>query len=55
MTKKYQSDAFAAIHETMAGLHEVGAISKQTLREFDDVCLTLVMVVKKRSKRRMRQ
>jgi putative transcriptional regulator len=45
MTKKYRSDAFAAIHETMEGLHEVGAISKQTLREFDDACLTPVIVL----------
>jgi len=39
MSKKYKSDAMAAIHETMEGLHAVGAISKQTLREFDDECL----------------
>lgn len=45
MAKKYRSDAFAAIHETMEGLHEVCAISKQTLREFDDACLTPVIVL----------
>ncbi|MFY9261117.1 MAG: DNA-binding transcriptional regulator [Gallionella sp.] len=45
MAKKYRSDAFAAIHETMECLHEVGAISKQTLREFDDACLTPVVVL----------
>ena len=27
---------FAAIHETMDALHEVGAIDKQTMREFDE-------------------
>lgn len=32
----------AAIHETMEGLHEVGAIDKQTMRRFDDACLTPV-------------
>jgi putative transcriptional regulator len=42
MTKKYLSEAFAAIHETMEALHEVGAIDKQTMREFDDACLTPV-------------
>ena len=26
----------------MAALHEVGAIGKQTMREFDDTCLTSV-------------
>ena len=45
MTKKYRSDAFAAIHETMEGLHEVGVIGKLTMREFDDACLTPVRVL----------
>ena len=40
MTKKYRSDAYAAIHETMEALREVGAINKQTMREFDEACLT---------------
>lgn len=40
MAKKYRSDALAAIHETMEALHEIGAINKQTMREFDDSCLT---------------
>ncbi|RKT37944.1 helix-turn-helix domain-containing protein [Thiocapsa rosea] len=42
MAKQYRSDAMASIHETMEALHEVGAIGKQTMREFDDVCLTPV-------------
>ncbi|EKF40361.1 transcriptional regulator [Nitratireductor indicus C115] len=41
-TKKYRSEAFAAIHETMEALHEVGAVDKQTMREFDEACLTPV-------------
>ena len=45
MTKKYRSDAFAAIHETMEGLHEVGAINKQTMREFDEACLTPIHIL----------
>ena len=44
MTKKYGSDDYAAIHETMEGLHEIGAIDKQTMRGFDDACLTPVHV-----------
>jgi len=39
MSKKYRSDAMAAIHETMQALREVGAIDKQTMRRFDDACL----------------
>ena|SRR5437763_1103577 len=42
MSKKYRSDGMAAIHETMEALHKVGAIDKQTMRGFDDACLTPV-------------
>jgi putative transcriptional regulator len=42
MTRKYRSDACSAIHETMEALHEIGAIDKQTMREFDVACLTPV-------------
>lgn len=42
MTKKYRSDAMAAIHETMESLHEIEAIDKQTMRRFDEACLTTV-------------
>jgi len=45
MTKKYRGDAFAAIHETMEALHEVGSIDKQTMRQFDEACLTPVLVL----------
>ncbi|MBB3560110.1 putative transcriptional regulator [Rhizobium sp. BK512] len=37
--KKYKSEAFASIHETMEALHEIGAIDKVTMREFDEVSL----------------
>lgn len=42
MSRKYRSDAMAAIHETMEALHQAGAIDKRTMRRFDDACLTLV-------------
>ena len=45
MTTRYRSEAFAAIHETMDALHEVGAIDKKTMREFDEACLTTVRVL----------
>ncbi len=45
MPKKYRSDALAAIHETMEALYEVGAVDKQTLREFDAACLTPIQVL----------
>jgi putative transcriptional regulator len=35
----YKSEALAAVHEMMEGLHQAGSIDKRTLREFDDACL----------------
>ena len=36
---QYKSEAFAAIHETMDALHQIGAIDKKTMRDFDVSCL----------------
>ena len=37
--REYHSEALGAIHETMAALENIGAISKITMREFDAACL----------------
>ncbi len=42
MSKQYKTPALAAIHETMEALHDIGAIDKKTMRDFDDACLTPV-------------
>ena len=42
MTEQYRSRAMASIHETAEGLHKAGLIDKQTLRKFDEACLTPV-------------
>ena len=55
MVKRYRSDAFAAIHETMECLHEIGAIDKQTMREFDEACLTPVQTLAPDEIRQIRQ
>lgn len=39
MPRTYKCEALAAVHEMMEGLHDAGAIDKQTLREFDEACL----------------
>lgn len=39
MSKQYRSEALGAIHESMEALHQIGAISKTTMREFDEACL----------------
>ena len=41
-TKQYRSSLMASIHETAEGLHAAGVMDKQTLREFDELCLTPV-------------
>jgi len=35
----YRSEIAAAIHETMSGAHDAGAVSGATLRTFDAACL----------------
>jgi len=55
MAKKYRSDALASIHETMEALHEVGAVDKQTMREFDDACLTPVEALTPEEIRELRE
>lgn len=38
--RTYESDALAAIHETVSGLYESGLVDKKTMRKFDRECLT---------------
>ncbi len=45
MISRYQSDALAAVHETMEALYDIGSIDKQTMREFDEACLTPVSAI----------
>jgi putative transcriptional regulator len=42
MTKQYRSQLMASIHKTAEGLHAAGIMDKQTMRKFDDACLTPV-------------
>jgi putative transcriptional regulator len=46
MSKKYRSDAMAAIHEMMGDLHDGGVIDTQTMRRFDAACLTPIRALK---------
>lgn len=43
MPRTYKSEATAAVHEMMEGFHQSGAIDKQTMREFDEACLTAII------------
>ena len=42
MKKQYRSRVLASVHETAEGLTSAGVMSKQTMREFDELCLTPV-------------
>lgn len=42
MPDQYRSPLMASVHETAEGLHAAGLIDKQTMREFDEACLTPV-------------
>jgi putative transcriptional regulator len=53
--RAYRSDAFAAVHESMEALHRVGAISKTTMREFDEACLKAVTELKPAEIRALRE
>ena len=45
----------AAIHETLEALHDVGAVDKQTMRRFDDACLTPIRPSKPREIKAIRE
>ncbi|NWA25653.1 DNA-binding transcriptional regulator [Pseudomonas gingeri] len=42
MTKTFKSEALESVHESASALHAIGAISKATMREFDESCLAVV-------------
>lgn len=55
MSKKYRSDAMAAIHETMEALRDAGAINKKTMRRFDSACLTPIRPLKPKQIKAIRE
>jgi len=38
MEKKYYSEALMAVHESARDLYEIGAISEDEMKEFDEGC-----------------
>jgi len=55
MSKTYKSKALAAIHETVSDMFEAGVIDKQTMRRFDESCLTPVRELSPEEIREIRQ
>jgi putative transcriptional regulator len=54
-SKKYRSDAMAALHETMQDLRDGGIIDKRTMRRFDEACLTPIRPLKPKEIRAIRE
>lgn len=53
--RKFRSDAFEAIHSSASALHKVGAISKDTMRSFDDSCLAVPVPFKPSQIKQLRE
>ena len=45
MSRKYKSEALAALHESLSDLHDIGIIPAKTMRGFDASCLAPVAVL----------
>jgi len=54
MGKRYRNALTASIHETAEGLYKAGVMSKLTLREFDELCLTPVRPLPPKKIRQLR-
>ena len=54
MRNQYRSALIASIHETAEGLHVAGVMDKRTMREFDELCLTPVRLLKPKQIRALR-
>lgn len=54
-SKTYKSDALAAIHETVSDYYDAGVIGKQTMRRFDEACLTPVHAFTAEEIRKLRE
>jgi putative transcriptional regulator len=53
--RSFKSPAFRAIHEAASALADVGAISKATMREFDESCLVRPAALSPRAIKRLRE
>ena len=53
--RKSKSDAFEAIHTSARALYKVGAISKTTMREFDEACLSVSSSIDPKAIRKLRE
>ena len=55
MPRQYRSKALAAIHETALGLRAADVMDKQTMKEFDAMCLTPIRALTAKQIREIRR
>lgn len=55
VTKQYKSAALAAVHEMIEDAHAVGTVSKTTMRDFDQMCLSPVAAMHPEDIRALRE
>ncbi len=55
MAKQYKSDVYAAIHQTMEDIYEIGLVDKITMKKFDVSCLVPVEDLPPEEIRRIRE
>lgn len=53
--RKYKNDAFEAIHSSAKALHRVGAISKRTMRDYDEAAFSAPDPLKPAQIKRIRE
>ena len=53
--RSFKSDAFEAIHSSASAMLRVGAIDKETMREFDESCLSVPAQMAPRRIKRIRE
>ena len=53
--RKFKSDAYEAIHSSATALFDIGAIDKNTMREFDASCLSVPVAMEPERIKRIRE
>ena len=53
--KGYRSEIAGAVHEMMSDAHDAGVVSRETLRTFDEACLTPVSMLAGKDIRALRE
>jgi putative transcriptional regulator len=53
--RKYNSEAFEAVHSAVSGMYRAGTIDKATMRRFDESCLSVPLQMEPERIKRIRE